>query len=135
METPGDIASVVHSLRGTFLSLQSWGVHSGGMNPISSMKLYTSVVLPRALFGCEMWSSISRASMLKLEVAHRFCVKFAQGFPKLTRTDTALGMLGVSSLETYIDMQKLNFLGVLCRSNPVFHCKITVYDKIISISM
>ena len=67
METPGDIASVVHSLRGTFLSLQSCGVHSGGMNPISTMKLYTSVVLPRALFGCEMWSSISRASMLKLE--------------------------------------------------------------------
>ena len=61
--------------------------------------------------------------MLKLEVAHRFCVKFAQGLPKMTRTDIALGMLGVSALETYIDMRKLNFLGILCRSNPVFIVK------------
>ena len=123
MDYPGDVTNTIHTLRGTFLSLQSCGVHSNGLNPISSMKLYTSVVLPRALYGCELWSNVSRTSMLKLEVAHRFCLKFAQGLPKLTRTDIALGILGVSSLETYIGMRKLNFLGILCKSNPMFIVK------------
>ena len=123
MDYPGDVTNTIHTLRGTFLSLQSCGVHSNGLNPTSSMKLYTSVILPRALFGCELWSNVSRASMLKLKVAHRFCMKFAQGLPKLTRKDIALGTLGVSSLETYINMRKLNFLGILCKSNPMFIVK------------
>ena len=94
MVYPGDVANTAQILTGTVLSLRSCGAN--GINPISAMKLYTSIVLPRALYGCGLWSNIDNSSMLKLEVAHRFCMKCAQGLPKLTRTDIALGMLGAS---------------------------------------
>ena len=48
MVYPGDVANTAQTLRGTVLSLRSCGVHANGINPISTMKLYTSLVLPRA---------------------------------------------------------------------------------------
>ena len=61
--------------------------------------------------------------MSKLEIAHRFCVKYAQELPKLTRTDVALGLVGISSIEAYIDLQNLYFLGALCNADNNFFVK------------
>ena len=123
LRQPGDISAILRTLRGTFLSLTTCGLHPNGINPISAMKLYTSVVLPKALYSCELWNNINSKAMSELEIAHRFCIKFCQGLPKLTRTDVALGLIGISSLEAYIDMQKLNFLGILCRADSTFIVK------------
>ncbi|MES9903946.1 MAG: reverse transcriptase family protein [Sedimenticola sp.] len=112
---PGNINTVTQSARGTLLSLVNTGLHSDGLNPITALKLYRTIVLPRALFGCDMWNDISATNMHKLESVHHFCIKVAQSFQKFTRTDCALGMLGTCSVESHIDAQKLNFFGTLCR--------------------
>ena len=87
------------------------------------MKLYTSAVLPKALYACELWNGLSITSIFKHEIAHRFCVKFSRGLLNLTRTDIALELIGISSTEAYIDLQKLYFSGTLCSADPSFTVK------------
>ena len=56
-----------------------------------------------------------------------------QGFGKRTRTDIALGLLGVLVLESEIDKKNLSILGQLCRNDthcwitPVFHIRLNLY--------
>ncbi len=64
---PGNIDSVINSARGTFLSLSNTGLHRDGLNPITALKLYQTIVLPRALFGCELWNTISATNMRNLK--------------------------------------------------------------------
>ncbi|MES9882637.1 MAG: reverse transcriptase family protein [Sedimenticola sp.] len=123
MVRPGNTDTVVQSARGTFLSLVNSGLHSDGLNPITALKLYQTIVLPRALFGCDLWNGISATNKRKLETVHHFCIKVIQSFPKQTRSDCALGMLGISSLESYMDAQKLNFYGMLCRCDNTYLVK------------
>ena len=77
--------------------------------------MYKSIVLPKALFGCEFWSTMSASDILQLERAHRFCVKFIKNLPIYTRTDIALSALGIPSIESEIDYKKLQFFAQLCR--------------------
>ena len=56
--------------------------------------------------------------MKKLEYTHHFCLKHIQGLPARTRSDIITGLVGITSLEAYIDLQKLSFLGTLCRAGP-----------------
>ena len=101
--------------------------------PLTCIKLYRSVVLPKALYGCESWSNLSDSSTTQLERAHRFCIKFMQGFGIRTRTDIAIGLLGVLSLESEIDFKKLSMLGQLCPNDahywitPFFHIRLNSY--------
>ena len=99
-------------------SLINCGVHSNGINPISASKLYTSIVLPRALYGCELWNGITKSNIAHLEATHHFCLKRLQSLPLRTRSDMVKGLLGFTSLEAYIDLQKLLFMGTLCRLKP-----------------
>ena len=96
LRQPVDISAILRTLRGTFLSLTTCGLHPNGINPISAMKLYTSVILPKALYSCELWNNINSKAMSELEIAHRFYIKFCQGLPKLSSTNVALGLIGIS---------------------------------------
>ena len=73
-------------LRSTFLSLINSGVYEDGFHPLTSRHLYQTVVLPKALYGCEFWNSLKHDHIDKLETAHRFCIKYMQSLPKDTRT-------------------------------------------------
>ena len=97
-------------LRGTFLSLINCGLHPKGVTPSTLLTIYKSIVLPKALFGCEFWNTMSISDIRKLEIAHRFCVKFIQNLPIYAKTDIALNALGITSIESQIDYRKLNFL-------------------------
>ena len=55
--------------------------------------IYKSIVLPKALYGCEVWSQLSPTQLSTLERAHRFCVKFMQSLPRNTDTDVTLSLL------------------------------------------
>ena len=127
-----NIKDCTDKLKGTFMSIANCGLFSD-LNPLTCIKLYRSVVLPKALYGCESWSNLSDSSIIQLERAHRFCIKYMQGFGIRTRTDIALGLLGVLSLESEIDFKKLNILGQLCRNDthcwitPVFHIRLDSY--------
>ena len=109
------VKDACNKLRSTFLSLVNCGIYEDGLTPLSVRRIYNAVVLPKALYGCELWSNIQSSHLVSLERAHRFCVKFMQFLPKSTSTDVALALFGFNSLETEIDYRKLIFLGQLCR--------------------
>jgi len=115
---PYNVDEVKSAIRGSFLSLANRLSDRASANPSTLGKLYTTCVLPRCLFGCELWNCITRKDIQQLEVAHHFCLKRAQGLPHRTRSDMVTGLLGMSSIEAYIDLQKLTFFGSLCRLPP-----------------
>ena len=84
---------------------------------ITAIKLYKSIVLPRCLYGSELWHKLSKQDLTKLEEAHRFCLKKIQCFPKRTKTIIVECMSDCHSIEAYIDQRKLTFFGRLCRLN------------------
>ena len=98
-----------NKLRGTFLSLVNCGIYEDGLNPLTSRRIYNSVVLPKALYGYELWSNMQSSHIVSLERAHRFCIKFMQFLPKFTSTDVALALLGASPLESEIDYSNSYF--------------------------
>ena len=77
--------------------------------------IYETAVIPKALYGCETWTLYSQEDILRLERAHRFCVKYIQNFPRSTNTEFTLCTLNITSIEVIIDYRKLQFFGQLCR--------------------
>ena len=116
----------VDKLKGTFMSLAKCGLINE-LNPITCRNIYYSFVLPKALYGCECWCNLTGGNILLLKRAHRFYIKYMQGFSIRTRTDIALGLLGVYSLESEIDFKKLNLFGQLCRCDT--QCWITPFFR------
>ena len=104
-------------LRSTLLSLVNVGLHPEGLNPMTAYKIYKSVVIPKALYGCEIWPSQSKTRQLQLEQAHRFCIKYIERVPTFTKTDVCMSLIGSRDIEYEIDLKKLTFLGQLCRLN------------------
>ena len=107
-----------HKLRKTFFGIMKCGIYENGIHPISAKHLYVSVVLPTALYGCELWSNLSKEHLAMLEASHRFCIKYIQNLPEYTRTDVALSLIGMLPIEAEIDKRKLIFLGQVCSLNP-----------------
>ena len=99
---PCNIDDVRQGLRCTYFML------AVGLNPCVMAKLYTACVLPKALFACELWNSVSASNMAKLESTHHKCLKQAQNLPHLTRSDMVTGLQGL----------KLLFLQTLWKLGP-----------------
>ena len=58
------------------MALINIGLHPNGLHPCTSFKMYKSIVLPRAMYGCELWSNITQSRSVKLEQAcARACVR------------------------------------------------------------
>jgi hypothetical protein len=117
------ITNANSKLRSTFFSIINNGIYENGIHPVTSLKFYRSVVLPKALYGCELWHDISKAQLVKLERSHKFCIKHIQCIDRTTRSDIALSLLGCRSLEYEIDYKKLTLLGQLCRLSTDFLSK------------
>ena len=52
-----------------------------------------------------------------VERAHRFICRMLQGLPPRTRSDKCASLLGLLTIDSYIDKCKLLFFGRLCRLN------------------
>ncbi|MES9879941.1 MAG: reverse transcriptase family protein [Sedimenticola sp.] len=135
MSLDTNIKEAVRKLKGSFLGIVNSGVHEHGLHPLTSKKIYKSVVLPRALYGCELWNNLSLTDVESIERAHRFCVKYIQGLAERTKTAVAFSLLGMSTIESEIDAIKLRFLGQLChlscdsRIKNIFLNRLTNYDS------
>ena len=70
-----NVKEAASKLKGPFLNLINSGVHEGGLNPITSKSIYKAVVLPKALYGCELWYSLQSKHIDLLEKAHKFSPK------------------------------------------------------------
>jgi hypothetical protein len=108
-------AEINSKLRSTFFSLLNCGLLPNEINPTTWLNIYHSIVLPKALYGCELINSLSQSQLLTLEKSHRLCLKRIQGLPISASNEIALGALGVYSIESIIDTKKLLFFGQLCR--------------------
>ncbi len=116
--------------RRTLFSLIGYGVRPEGLSVLSASKLYMTVVVPGALYGCELWNVLSGSDLAKLERTHRQAAKLIQQLPQRTSTTASLAMLGWLPMEVLIDRRKLLFLGRLCRqdfsttANRVLLCRL-----------
>ena len=125
------ITNANSKLRSTFFSTISNGIYEDGTHPITSLKIYKSVVLPKALYGCELWNDISKTQLVKLERSHKFCIKYIQSIDRTTRSDIAMSLLGCKSLESEIDFKKLTLLGQLCHLSSDFLSKDIFNNRLI----
>ena len=126
------VSEAADKLRASFFRLVSCGLHDQGVNPLTSFKIYRSVVLPKALYGCELWDNISNDDLLKLERSHRKCLRFMQGLPRSTRSDVVLSMIGSRSLEGEIDCRKLIFFEQMCNLPDTFVAKTIFLNRVVS---
>ena len=84
MSIDKNVKDACNKIRNAFLSLVICGIHQDGLNRLTSKRIYNSVVLPKALYGCELWSNLHHDHIMSLERAQRFCIKFMQFVPKST---------------------------------------------------
>ena len=59
--------------------------------------------------------NLTASNLIMLERVHRFCVKYMQGLSIRTRTDVALSLLGIYSIQSEIDFRNLTLFGQVCR--------------------
>ena len=103
------------SLRSSVLSVINSGIHPSIVNPLTCSKIVQQLCYTKALYGCELWSSLTQSETEMLERSHKFACKTLQGLPKRTRSDKCTSLLGWFSIECYIDKCKLLFFGRICR--------------------
>ena len=77
-----------------------------------------------------MLFSPSSQDLLKIERAHRFCLKEIQGMSKLTRTDVALSMLQMTDMLTIMNRRKLTLFGQLCRLKTDNIIKVVFFKRL-----
>ena len=131
MKISSCITNANAKLRSSFFSIINNGIYENGIHPITSLKIYKSVVLPKALYGCELWHDINRTQVVKLERSHKFCIKYIQCIDRSTRSDIALSLLGCRSLESEMNFKKLTLLGKLCRLSTDFLAKDIFNNRLI----
>jgi len=63
------------------MSLVNVGICKNGLNPVRSYKIYKCIVIPRALYGCEIWPILNNNLKYMLEKSHGFCLKCIKCIP------------------------------------------------------
>ena len=67
------ISEASRKCKASFMSLVGAGVRPNGLNPLTCSKLLKVIVLPRCLYGCELWHQLPKSCSLQLERMLRFC--------------------------------------------------------------
>ena len=89
------------------------------------------MVIPKALYGCEMWSNLSNTDIAKLERAHRFCLRYMQRLSPNTSNQFTHSVINMGTIESFIDYRKLQFYGQLCRLPFQYLAKNIFYNKLL----
>ena len=87
----GNVNEAASKFKGTFHRL-------GGFNPIIIRRIYKTFVLPKALYGCELWHILLPKHIDLLEKSHKFCLKFIQSLPRRTSTYLAFSLLNIKRI-------------------------------------
>ena len=103
----------LYDTRGTCISIINNGLQAKQLNPLLLKTIYTCVVRPKALYGCESLTSCADVDVLKLVGADRFCVKYCQRFDRPNNSNFAHLKLNVLPIQLEIVYRKLPMLGQL----------------------
>ena len=68
----------INSGRSSFFALNRAGTRFGCLHPITALRLYTSIALPRMLYGAEIWCH-TNTELEMLERAHRKPLEKSKG--------------------------------------------------------
>ena len=123
MKVKRNMSESASNSRKTFFGLVSSGFREMHLHRLTLKRIYESIVLPRALYRCELWSNLSQSDSLLLERSHRLCIKTMQNMDRNTRTCVALSLFGTSSLHYVIHKRKLTLFGQLCRLDTFYAAK------------
>ena len=108
--------------RKIFHSLYDIGLKYDGIHPLSCVLIWNRVILPSALFGIELWGTLSDKNIENLEKVQRQYVRHILAFDKTSPIEATISVLGMSSVSGYIDKSRLMFFGRLCNSEiDLFH--------------
>ena len=88
-------------------------MRSDALNPITSVKLYNSISVPTAVYGCELCNEMSQADTNTVDKVQHFIVKSIQGFKTRTRSNMCESMVGIHRLFLRIHIRKFMFLHKL----------------------
>ena len=110
-----NVEECCQKIRSNFLSLAHCGLFGDGLHPLSAKKLYRSIALPKALYGCEFWDNLGKDDVYLLGKSHMYCLIYIQSISKYTSTYIASSLIGMLPISAEIDIRKLVFFGQLCR--------------------
>ena len=119
--------------KNAFFSMVLQGVHPAGINPVISADLYRKIIVPTALYGCELWNNMTQKDITNIDKFQHFIAKKIQGYGIRTRSDIAESMLGLYRLCSEIDKRKLLFLHKVlslpsnCLTKEIFIRKYYLY--------
>jgi hypothetical protein len=103
--------------RQSMCALHDLGISGNGMNPLSSTKIWLRVILPSALYGCEVIGNISVTLLEKLERVQRLFARKVQNLHRSSHRCSTIQLLGLWSVEGYINKCKLLFFGRLLQAS------------------
>ena len=95
--------------RSSFFVLNRVGTRFGCLHPITALRLYTSISLPKMLYGAELWS-LTNTELEMLERSHRKILRSIQGLPLRCPKEGVGTFLGCSTIADLIATKKLSFL-------------------------
>ena len=111
-----DIDSSCRKGRNAYFAIVGMG--SQTLNPLTVTSLYSKVVVPTVLYGCEMWNNLSKKDLCNLQIFQHFVVKHIQGMHRRTRSDMCETMLDLFRLTVVVEERKFMFLQKLCQIEP-----------------
>ena len=80
------------------------------INPLKMVNIVDKVSIPTALYGSELWASLTNYDVLTLERFLRFAAKMCQNLPTRTRTDMSLSLIGWLPIIAKILLKKTDVL-------------------------
>jgi hypothetical protein len=101
----------------TLYALFGAGLHGrNGINPTAMTKIWQSYILPRLLYGAEIWM-LNKTQILRLETFQLKKLKQLQGLPPRTSSIAVRGLMGLLPIEAEIDRRALTLFRSAV-SNP-----------------
>lgn len=132
MDMRANIVESASKIRRIFFGIITSSFSQQDLHPLTLKRIYDTVILPKALYGCEFWSNLSQTDALLLERSHRLCLKTLQDIGRQTRTCVAQGLIGSFSLQNEVHKRKATFFGQLCRLDTYFAVKRLFVKRLIS---
>ena len=116
-----DINDRITSARKSAYSLMGTGLHGGGLNPIVSLHMIETYVIPRLLYGLDA-VILNKTDVNKLSLYHRKLLKQIQGLPDRTPSTAIYLLLGAIPVEAHLHIKILSLFGAITRldkNNPL----------------
>jgi len=98
--------------------LKSLGFHADGLSPVTCSNIWSKMLIPSMLYGCEVWGKMPKGELSTFEIVQKRIGKHIQGLHRRTHDEIVRGLLGWTTIEGVIDKCKLRFFYKLMDLPP-----------------